>query len=201
MSVHEAKGLIKPIKKFVLLNMLLGLSFFAHSHPIQDKLAQAQLHIYPPISVVEGCKDLGYESWKSHISVCWDNQFLKKLRKYLQKHYKNQIQFAIMLVSSLYNSTCTLSQSLSHLDRLLWIESRGSKAIIPGFMWKLSCFWCTMEIIQDLLLAWTRIWYHVEFVNHWSIGKWEKLWSRIMQWNIKNNVYWTRQTWDKYVKN
>ena len=62
MSAHEAEGLIKPIQKFVLLNILLGLNLSTHCHPKKTKLMQGYLHICPPISVVEGCKDLGYES-------------------------------------------------------------------------------------------------------------------------------------------
>ena len=60
MSAHEAEGLIKLIQKKILLNMLLGLNFSSHSHPIHNKIAQGHLHICPPISVVEGCKD----SWQ-----------------------------------------------------------------------------------------------------------------------------------------
>ena len=63
MSSHEFEGLIKLIQKFVLLNIMLGLSFSAHCHPKHTNLApQGYLHIYPPINVVEGCKDSGYES-------------------------------------------------------------------------------------------------------------------------------------------
>ena len=112
-----------------------------------------------------------------------NNQFLKKLHRYLQITLGNSIQFEIMLVSSFSTSTCTLSQSLSHLDRLIWTESRGSNTMIPGFMWKLNCFWCTIKIKQDLLLSWTRLWYHLKFVNHWSIGKYEICRKGIMQWN------------------
>ena len=120
MSAHEAEGLIKPIQKFVLLNMLLGLSFSAHSHPIQANIVQGYPHICTPIWIVERCKDTGYNNWGIHLFVCWNNQFLKKLRRYLQITLQKPNQFAIMLVSSLSTSTCTLSQSQSHLDRLLW---------------------------------------------------------------------------------
>ena len=57
MSTHEAETHIKSIQKFVLLNILLGLSFSAHCHPKHTKIAQGYLHIFPPSSVVEGCKD------------------------------------------------------------------------------------------------------------------------------------------------
>ena len=30
-----------------------------HCHPIQDKLPQGDLHIFPPINIVEGCQDMG----------------------------------------------------------------------------------------------------------------------------------------------
>ena len=60
MSAHEFEIIIKPIQKFVLVNILVGLSFYAHCHPKQTKLVQGYLHIFPPISVVEGCKDSGY---------------------------------------------------------------------------------------------------------------------------------------------
>ena len=53
MSAHEAKGFIKLIQKFVLLNILQGLSFSTHFHPKQTRLVQCYLHIFPPISVVE----------------------------------------------------------------------------------------------------------------------------------------------------
>ena len=62
MIAHETEGLINKIQKFVILNILLGLSFSFDSHPIQAKLAQGHLHIHPPISIVEGCKDSRYES-------------------------------------------------------------------------------------------------------------------------------------------
>ena len=61
MSAHEGEGPIKPIQKTILLNMLLGISLSTHSHPIHAKISQGHLHIFPPITVVEGCKDLGYE--------------------------------------------------------------------------------------------------------------------------------------------
>ena len=61
-SAHEAEGFIKPIQKLVLFNILMGLSFSAHGHPKQTKLVQGHLHIYPPINIVEGCKDSRYKS-------------------------------------------------------------------------------------------------------------------------------------------
>ena len=62
MRAHEAVGHIMLIQKLVLLNILLGLSLCAHCHPKQTKLAQGYLHIFPPIYIVEWCKDSGYES-------------------------------------------------------------------------------------------------------------------------------------------
>ena len=59
MSAHEVEALIKPIQKFVLLNILLGLSFSAHCHPKHTKLAQYYLHIFPPIKTVQGVKIWG----------------------------------------------------------------------------------------------------------------------------------------------
>ena len=112
---------MKLIQKLVLLNILLGLSFSTHCHPKHTKLAEGYLHFYPPITVVEGCKDSGYESWRIHLFVFWNNQFLKKLHRYLQITQQNQNQFAIILVSSLSSLACTISESPSHLDRLLRI--------------------------------------------------------------------------------
>ena len=61
MSAHEAEGLIKPIQKFVLLNMILGLSFSSHFHPKKTNISQGYLHIFPPINIVEGFKETEYE--------------------------------------------------------------------------------------------------------------------------------------------
>ena len=129
------------------------------------------------------------------------SQILKKLRRYLQITLQNQFNSQSYVSSSLFTSTCTLSQSLSHLDKILWTGSRGSNTMIPGFMWKLSCFWCTMEIEKDLLLAWTRLRYQVKFVNHWSTRKWERLRSELWNGIIKDNVHWTTQVWDKFDMN
>ena len=65
MSAHEAEDLIKLIQKLVLINTLLGISFSAHSHPIHAKIAQGHLHIFPPIKVLEGCKDWGMKAEES----------------------------------------------------------------------------------------------------------------------------------------
>ena len=72
MSAHEAEGLINIIQKLFLLNILLGLNFSAHCHPKHTKIVQGYQHIFPPISVNEGCMDSRYESWRIlHISVYW----------------------------------------------------------------------------------------------------------------------------------
>ena len=47
-------------------------------------------------------------------------------------------------------------QALNHfiIVKLLEIfEIEMPKSLMPKFMWKLNCLWCTMEIEQDLLLA------------------------------------------------
>ena len=62
MSAYEVEGIIKPIQKKFLLNILLGLNFSAHSHPIHANIARGHLHIFPPITTVEGCKYSGFKS-------------------------------------------------------------------------------------------------------------------------------------------
>ena len=121
------------------------------------------------------------------------SQLLKKLCRYLQITLQNQFDSQSYVSSSLSTSTCTLSQSPSHLDKLLRTESRGSNAMIPWFMWKLSYFRYTLDIKQDLLLAWTRLWYHVKFVNHWSTGKYESCRKGIMQWNNQRECTLNRE--------
>ena len=59
MDAHEVEGFIYPVQKLGFLNILLGLNFSSHFHPIQSLVAQVHLHIFPPINVIEGCKDLG----------------------------------------------------------------------------------------------------------------------------------------------
>ena len=107
----------------------------------------------------------------------------QNLRRYLQNHYKKNFNSQAFVSSNLSTSTCALFQSLPHLDRLIWIESRGRNATIPGIMWKLSCFWLHNGGFQGLLLAWTRLWYHVKFVNHWYLWKYQSCRKGIMQWN------------------
>ena len=58
-STKEAEGLIQQVQELVLLSRMMSFSLSAHSHPIQAKIVQGDLHICPPINIVEGCQDLG----------------------------------------------------------------------------------------------------------------------------------------------
>ena len=56
-SKKEAKGFIQSVQELVLLSGMMRFSLSAHCHPVQAKLVQGDLHIFPPINIVEGCKD------------------------------------------------------------------------------------------------------------------------------------------------
>ena len=65
--------------------------------------------------------------------------------KNIQFTYK-YTSIQIKPIQTLSTSTCALSLGASHLDRLLWTESIGSKEIIPGFMWNPIASSASMEV-------------------------------------------------------
>ena len=58
-DAHEAKSFINLIQIILFFNILLGFKWVAHGVPIQTLIAQYHLHIFPPIKIIEGCKDHG----------------------------------------------------------------------------------------------------------------------------------------------
>ena len=70
-----------------------------------------------------------------------DQQFFKKSLKVPTKTLQNT-SIRINLAQTPFTSTCALSLSTSHPDRLLWTKSRGRNGIIPGIMWKLNGLRC-----------------------------------------------------------
>ena len=58
-DAHEVEGFIKPIHKLGFINILLGFEFSAHFHAIHSFVTQGYMHIFPPINIIEGCKDPG----------------------------------------------------------------------------------------------------------------------------------------------
>ena len=70
MDAHEAKSFIKLIQILEFFNILLGFNLFSPSDPIQAFVAQYNLHIFPPIKVIEGCKDPGSDfCWILHFTT------------------------------------------------------------------------------------------------------------------------------------
>ena len=63
----------------------------------------------------------------------------------IQFTYKNTL-IQIKTIQTLSTSTCALSLGASYLDRLLWKESKGSKARIPIFMWNPIASGALMEV-------------------------------------------------------
>ena len=116
------------------------------------------------------------------------------MKLYLQLHKKTKVRSNSQHFWILHHTW--ISQSIKLDQQLLFCR---------GIMWKLSCFWCTMEAEQGLLLSWTRFWYHVKFVNHWYTRKHESCRKGIMQWNNKIKCTLNRklmpQISDKLVKN
>ena len=65
-STKEAKGFIQPVQELIFLNRMIRFYLSAHIHPKQAKIMQGDLHIFPPIKIVEGYKDPGYKSSRIH---------------------------------------------------------------------------------------------------------------------------------------
>ena len=61
-SAKEAKGFIQHIEELIFLSRMMRFYLSTHFHPKHAKLEQGDLHICPPINIVEGCKDPGYKS-------------------------------------------------------------------------------------------------------------------------------------------
>ena len=122
----------------------MSLCFSAHSHTIQAKLAQGDLHICPTINIVEGCKDPGYKSCRIHKFSFQTVNSLIKLRSTYKKHCKNTINLQLCQNKSFHIDMYTFSGSVT-LAKTCLDESRVSNAHFAGLTWKPNCFWCSME--------------------------------------------------------
>ena len=56
-DAHVAKSFIKPIQMILFFSIMPGFDCSSHGHPVKTFVTQGNLHISPPIKVVEGCKD------------------------------------------------------------------------------------------------------------------------------------------------
>ena len=154
----------------------MRLCLFVHSHPKQAHLAQGDLHIFPPINIVEGCKDSGYKSWGIHQYFWWLVNSSTSYVGTCKYHCKNQNQYAMMSIPSLPLQHYTFSSSVTPVETSM-DKSRVRMEKIAVFTWKPSSFLCIMDIRHTCYSPKQGYDTMINFWTYWSIGKWEKFWS------------------------
>ena len=159
MNANEAKCFIYLFQVLRLLKRVLEFDLLVHSDPVQKFVAQHNLHIIPPIKIVEGCEDPGCQGcWIIHLATSRAAQFFIILQftyKYTSIRRKtNSI--------TLYFDMCVLygcvTPSLTSLDK-----SRWSKAMIPRIMWNWVASGASIEVFKDWKWLENLLWYHVKF--------------------------------------
>ena len=60
-SAQESKLFIQLIQELIFLSRMMRFCLSTHMHPKQAKLVQRDMHIFPLINIVEGCKYLWYK--------------------------------------------------------------------------------------------------------------------------------------------
>ena len=157
MDAHAAKCFIKLVQILQFSRMLLGFDLLSRSDPVQTFFAQHNLHINPPIKIVEGYEDPGFQVyWIIHLAASGQHNS----SKFFNLPAKT-LQFKIKPIQTLSTSTSALSLGASHLARLLWTKSRGRKARIPGVMWNPITFGASMEVSEAWSWPEHLLWYHV----------------------------------------
>ena len=57
MNAHQTKAAIQFVQILLILQRLLGFNLLSHSDIAQTFVAQHNMHIIPPIKIVEGCEN------------------------------------------------------------------------------------------------------------------------------------------------
>ena len=144
-SAKESKCFIQLVQEIIFFSRMMRLCLSSHCHPKKVKLVVGDLHICPPINIVEGCKDPGYKNWGIHQTFFWTDNYSTSYVDTCMYHYKNTINLQLCQNQAFHLDMYTFLGSVMLTETSL-DKSRVSNAHFEGFMWKPSCFWCTMEI-------------------------------------------------------
>ena len=126
------------------------------------------------------------------------SQIFQKLRRYLQRITAKQTNSQSYVSSNPSTLTCALSQSLSHLQILLWtnpelawqrLQDLCGKSVASGAQWRSNKTCCYPKQGSDTML---NLWTINLQENMKVVGK--ELWSGI----IKENVQWTGNSCHKF---